>query len=349
MLKRNLISLSVASALFASSFVVSANTSQQEEGSDSVRSWGTWSQNYDTAAGGELNTAALAFASLQPSESGRNVLNEPGFESVGSDTIEGLCNAGEMCAITSFYAHNPEGKSADQFSTGTTGIKTMDNLSGGQVIVYDNDGTELYRHSRGNVAGQVYFEDIDRTMDLDGHSDHGFDGGEGSGSVGTGVWFETAGNYWNYGGGAWGTSSTEDGLWPLNGIGGFYVVGVTSSLDAVAGLANQVNLMYTGTSFNGVNVAINLDMSNHTWDADFVGKDNISNGRYQSTSFKVKNGTIEGVNLFASTGQLSKGVSGQVQASFYGDDANQIGGVVDIEKKGKGYTDAFVAVKGGLR
>ena len=67
------------------------------------------------------------------------------------------------------------------FQRATTGIKTMDNLSGGQVIVYDNDGTELYRHSRGNVAGQVYFEDIDRTMDLDGHSDNGFDGGEGSG------------------------------------------------------------------------------------------------------------------------------------------------------------------------
>ena len=80
MLKRNLISLSVASALLASSFAVSANTSQQEEGGDSVRSWGTWSQNYDTAAGGELNAAALAFASLQSRESGRNVLNEPGFE-----------------------------------------------------------------------------------------------------------------------------------------------------------------------------------------------------------------------------------------------------------------------------
>ena len=36
----------------------------------------------------------------------------------------------------------------------------------------------------------------------------------------------------------------------------------------------------------------------------------------RALALKVKNGTIEGVNLFASTGQLSKGVSGQVQASF---------------------------------
>ena len=40
---------------------------------------------------------------------------------------------------------------------------------------------------------------------------------------------------------------------------------------------------------------------------------------------------------------------GRFRLLFYGDDANQIGGVVDIEKKGKGYTDAFVAVKGDLR
>jgi hypothetical protein len=63
MFNRKLISISIASALLTSSIAVSANTKDDEE-KDSVNGWGKWSKNYATAAGGEFNTGALAFASL---------------------------------------------------------------------------------------------------------------------------------------------------------------------------------------------------------------------------------------------------------------------------------------------
>ena len=338
MFTRNIVSMSVASILLASSVAATANT--QEDNNDSVSSWGKWAQNYSTAAGGELNTGALVFASLGQSEIGRNSQNEAGLD----DRLVGMCEAGQACAFSSFYAHNPVGDEADQFSTGTTGIKKMDNRNGGQVFIFDKDGSELYRHSKSDNSGQEYYSDIDRTMDLDGAYDDTFADLDGAEGVGDGVWFETAGDYWDFGGGAWGVDGSEGGsVWPLNGIGGFYVAGVASSLTAVESLVGRVDLNYQGTSYNGTSVSIDLNMGARTWSAQFVAKDYVSDGRFKNTSFNVNNGSIQGVNLTATGGQLSAGVTGEVQAAFFGDTANQIGGVVDIQKQGMGYTDSFVA------
>ena len=97
MFNRKLISISIASALLTSSLAVSANTKDDEE-KDSVSSWGQWAQNYATAAGGEFNTGALAFASLGQGETGNNSQNEAGFEQNGLS-----CNAGDFCGYASFY------------------------------------------------------------------------------------------------------------------------------------------------------------------------------------------------------------------------------------------------------
>ena len=99
MFNRKLLSISIASVLLTSSLAASANTQKDEEEKDSVNSWGKWSQNYATAAGGEFNTGALAFASLGQGETGRNGQNEAGYD----DGVELNCEAGALCGYASFY------------------------------------------------------------------------------------------------------------------------------------------------------------------------------------------------------------------------------------------------------
>ena len=345
MFNRKLLSIVITSVLLTSTSVVSANT-QNTDVEDSVKSWGQWSKQYATAAGGEINTNTLVFADLVQKETGRNSQNEIGLlvePVLGVElphAFEGLCGENDPCGITSFYAHNPLEGETRQFSTGSTGIKVMNNLAGGQVIIYDDDGSELYRHSRGNNAGQSYYQDINRTMSVDGaYSSLGFDNMGNDGVVEVGIWYETEGEYAGF---AWGSSVEEGSVWPLNGIGGFYVAGVLSDLGDVEQIARGVNLTFTGQSYNNTDVTINLDMRAQTWDASFVAQDVIYEDRYRNTSFEVTNGTIDGFNLKATTDQLSPGVTGQVQAAFFGNRADKIGGVVDVVKEGKSYTDAFV-------
>ncbi|WP_415888804.1 hypothetical protein ACMXYV_12505 [Neptuniibacter sp. SY11_33] len=338
---RNLMSASIASILLTSSLAATANTQKDEE-EDSVQSWGQWAKQYATAAGGELNTGALAFASLGQGETGRNAQNEAQYE----ELVQGLCQASSVCAISSFYAYNPNPE-GDQFSTGDAPqITTIDNLEGGQIIVYDHDGVEIYRHSRTNNGGQVYYEDINRTMDIDG-LDNGFHNIDENSDARTGVWFESENNFWNYGGGAWADGGEG---WPDNGLGGHFVAGYTASLAAVEALSGDIDLSYSGYSRNGASVLIQIDMGSQTWAADFnKGAADISqDGRLRTAEFSVSGGKIDGINLIATTNNFSGGVTGEVQAAFFGQQAQEIGGVIDVVKSGKGYTDSFVAAQGGL-
>lgn len=99
MFRRKLLSISIASILLTSSLAASANTQKDDEDKDSVNSWGKWSQNYATAAGGEFNTGALAFASLAQGETGRNGQNEAGFD----NAVDLSCEAGALCGYASYY------------------------------------------------------------------------------------------------------------------------------------------------------------------------------------------------------------------------------------------------------
>ena len=99
MFNRKLLPISIASILLASSLAVSANTQKDDENKDSVNTWGKWSQNYATAAGGEFNTGALAFASLGQGETGRNGQNEAGFD----NAVDLNCEAGALCGYASYY------------------------------------------------------------------------------------------------------------------------------------------------------------------------------------------------------------------------------------------------------
>lgn len=342
MFKRNLISASIVSVILGTSFTVSANT-QKDDGEDSVQSWGQWAKQYATAAGGELNTNALSFAGLGQIETGRNAKNEAGYEDVVD--VQGLCDASSVCAISSFYAYNPDPE-GHQFSTGDAPrITNIDNLEGGQIIVFDLNGNEIYRHSRENNGGQVYYEDINRTMDIDG-LDSGFHYISENSAASTGVWFESENDFWDYGGGAWADGAEG---WPDNGLGGHFVAGYTASLAAVEALEGMVDLSYSGRTRNGASVFIQLDMGNQTWAADFNkgSADIVQDGRLRTAAFSVAGGKIDGINLVATTDQLSGGVTGEIQAAFFGQEAQQIGGVVDVTKSGMDYTDSFVTSQGG--
>ena len=332
MFNRKFISISIASVLLTSSLAVSANT-QKDDDEDSVTSWGKWAQQYATAAGGEFNTNSLNFASLGQGETGRNGQNEADFGS----TLQGLCEAGQVCAISSFYAHNPDAED-DQFSTnGSSGIKRMGNINGGQVIIYDEAGQEIYRHSRGGNSNDDSYRDINRRMDLDGSYTRGFGSISENSQPGDGNWFETV----LEGGSSssWGRSN-----WRVNGVGGSYVAGYTSSLAAVEALVGRVNLTYSGRTQNGASALIRLDLGAKSWAADFNkgAGDTVVDGRLRKTEFSVSGGTIDGINLVASNGQFSDGVTGEIQAAFFGTTANKIGGVIDVEKSNLSYSDSFV-------
>ena len=102
MFKRNLVSVSIASVLLSASLAATANTQKdEEEGNDSVKSWGQWANQFATAAGGEVNTSALSFAGFSFNESGRNSQNEAGFD-LGDDVDVPGCSAGTMCGFTVF-------------------------------------------------------------------------------------------------------------------------------------------------------------------------------------------------------------------------------------------------------
>lgn len=334
------ISISIASILLTSSLAVSANTQKDDENKDSVNSWGAWSQNYATAAGGELNTGALVFASLGQGEAGRNGQNEPGVES----SLSGLCEASSVCAISTFYAYNPNPEGERLSTNGAVGIKRMGNLSGGQVIIYGDNGQEIYRHSKSGNSGDRSYSEINRRMDLDGAYTRGFqDISEGS-SAGDGNWFETV-----YVDGAEGSSSWGRSNWGVNGVGGSHVAGYTASLAAVEALAGMVGLSYTGSSQNGASVFVEIDLGTKTWNADFNKNsgDLMVDGRLRRAEFSVTNGSIDGVNLVASSNQFSGGVTGEIQGAFFGQKANQIGGVIDVAKAGNDYSDSFVASMDG--
>jgi len=341
MFNRKLLSISIASILLTSSLAASANTQKDEEEKDSVNSWGKWAQNYATAAGGEINTNALSFASFGQDEFGRNEQNEPGVV----DSASGLCEASSVCAFSTYYAYNPNPEGEKMSTNGASGIKRMGNLSGGQVIIYGDDGQEIYRHSKPDNSGDEIYSDINRRMDLDGAYTGGFQGISEGSSAGDGNWFETV-----YVDGAEGSSSWGRSNWGVNGVGGSYVAGYTASLAAVEALAGMVGLNYTGSTQNGASVFVEVDLGAKSWNADFNkgSGDVVVDGRLRRAEFSVTNGSIKGVNLIATSSQLSGGATGEIQGAFFGQSANQVGGVIDVSKAGKDYSDSFVASMGKI-
>lgn len=126
-------------------------------------------------------------------------------------------------------------------------------------------------------------------------------------------------------------------------IGGTPTAG---NLDAIQALAGDTVANYSGTflrsPFRG-NVSIDVNFTTASWNGNF------SNG--QNISFEVNNGLINAANLTATTANISAPEatvnSGSVAASFFGDNAEAIAGIADIDIEGQDrFVDTFATLKG---
>lgn len=109
---------------------------------------------------------------------------------------------------------------------------------------------------------------------------------------------------------------------------GTFVGGTASSLNAVQALGNNIIAHYNGTFLRSPmnsHVNLRLNLSDATWSGGF-------NSGQQG--FGVRNGTISGSSLSATTATASFSpnvVAGSVNANFFGDSAEAIAGIVDVE------------------
>lgn len=129
-----------------------------------------------------------------------------------------------------------------------------------------------------------------------------------------------------------------------------FVQGTATSLDSLQALAGVTSATYNG-SFAGnkkARVTLNVNFSDSSWGGTFNTKSNQKMG-----TLTVSGGTIDGTNLLADASSISTNVKkmnitdGSVNASFFGDNAQAIAGVVDVsgtfKNQEKRFTDVFDA------
>jgi hypothetical protein len=148
----------------------------------------------------------------------------------------------------------------------------------------------------------------------------------------------------------------------FHGANGQYVMGRTTVLGGrnlvdlfdVTGLAGNISAQYSGQTGYGGDVGITIHFgSDVTWDGSFNGGadqagvliSTATDGSRIATGnvgFNVTGGQVSGINLVARDGQLSasdaSSISGQVNAALFGDNANRVGGVADIQKSTSTYS-----------
>lgn len=349
MFKRNLVSVSIASVLLTSSLVASANTGTSEE-EDSVGSWGQWAQNYATAAGGEFNLGALAFAASLQGETGRNRLNEAGFDTpTGDEPVAAVgCEAGAYCGFVTIGSNSPR-PTDSRGGPGDVGILTAEfqpvfdggeqgnaRIQGdgglyvmGSFSVEGNEGYELSVDgaegsiSRGSVNLHRYTGDSDSGMATKSRNPWL--------GLGTGHWYDNQyGEVYSYEGGS------------LFG-------GVTTSLDQLNSYIGSHGPVatYRGTTLDGGNFIARIDFSDNSWSGIWNGGADGQvgvNGKnvVGEVGFKVTKGSIDGINFSASSSELSAkdgAVKGSVNGALFGSSAQSVAGMVDIVKTTKNYSN----------
>lgn len=324
MFKRNMFSVSIASVLLSTSLVAAANT-QNEQNEDSVNSWGPWSKQYATAAGGEVNAGALAFASFAQGETGRNALNEPGINNVN---VEGVCDAGSFCGFTQFS------ENGYMMMYGNDEVGTFDLNASPDYFIDGGEGSAITGSF--SVVGNDGFSA--QVTGLQGTANHYYSGmrGEG-GSVGYNrygfimVQSDLMFGHWYV------SDSQSEQIGPsiiMSGTYGVFAGGVTTSLAQLNDFVSNLNgsvAEYSGHIFDGgsFNLAINFDSK--TWSGTF------SNRYQQSDGFAVNGGQVSGINFTAGASNLSSGagsVSGSVNGAIFGEKASDVAGMIDIEISG---------------
>ena len=118
-----------------------------------------------------------------------------------------------------------------------------------------------------------------------------------------------------------------------------FIAGTTSTLDAInnlQALVNDTTAYYYGSLFHSGHVGMYINLTDASWEGHF----NTPIGHAY-----VDNGTINGADL---TGSVSSyydegELSGTVEASFFGSQAETIGGILDTSDSKSRYVDVFKA------
>jgi hypothetical protein len=372
MFKRNLVSVSIASILLTSTLAVSANTGSSDEEEDSVKSWGQWAQNFATAAGGEVNTAALglAFAGLGQGETGRNRQNEAEFF-VPVDPIDSvdpvdpnpsniaLCEAGAICGFVTIresnYSQNPTPASDGlrvqdpRFAISDVGTFTA------EVHEVDTDRPNwrrvLFPHIGGSFTVQGN-EGYELTVeDAIGTFGYGWGGlAKQEGNTYSQAFFDNFFPLLGVAEGTWSDSTlSRSGFDNANGA---VWAGITTSMDQLNDYigSNGVIASYSGITMHGGTFAASIDFGNNTWNGAWNHGDVQGDGFVRTTAtnvvgqvaFAVTDGAVDGINFMANSSNLSAVdgvVTGSVNGAIFGGNAQSVVGMVDIVKTTENYTN----------
>lgn len=339
MFKRNVVSLAVLTTLVATS-AVAANKKDDQD--DSVNSWGPWN-GVQTAAGPGAGAAVpllIQFANSQ------NNTDSSAFDAgVEND------NAGYR-EYMAWYSRTKHGD--DKYARGSfESVTLIDGPEGSQkldFVVGTESGDQTYspRKLKGRDLGHFsHFSNVKKVNKKKTNHQYyhvwaalnGFPFGmpmkrseelsEEEIAFLQGYWGgydELRNNKGKYKGTRWNNQ-------------GAFIAGQTSTLASVQNvLAGNVSVNYHGyMAFGGsVDITLNLGAA-PSWSGSFngnFGNDHAhgpafdgSNG--QMVQFQVNNGAINGVDL---NGVVDgNGVIGGVNASFFGDQAQHINGIVDVE------------------
>jgi hypothetical protein len=369
MFKRNLVSVSIASILLVAPLVASANTGSSDEEEDSVRSWGQWAQNFATAAGGEINTAALglAFAGAGQGETGRNGQNEPGF-GVPVDPLDpgaadiALCEAGAICGFVTIRESNYSQSSAPASQSEQSRLPVPTRFAvvdvgtfTAEVHEVDTDRPNwrrvLFPHIGGSFTIQGN-EGYELTVeDAIGTFGYGWGGlAKQEGSTYSRAFFDNVFPLLGVAEGTWSDSTlSRSGFDNANGA---VWAGITTSLDQLNDYtgSNGVIASYSGITMHGGTFAASIDFGNNTWNGAWNNGDVQGDGFVRTTAtnvvgqvaFAVTNGTVDGINFMANSGNLSAVdgvVTGSVNGAIFGGNAQSVVGMVDIVKSTNEYTD----------
>ncbi|WP_339889820.1 hypothetical protein [Neptuniibacter pectenicola] len=369
MFKRNLVSVSIVSIFLTSALSVSANTGSSDEEEDSVRSWGQWAQNFATAAGGEINTAALglAFAGAGQGETGRNGQNEPGF-GVPVDPLDpgaadiALCEAGAICGFVTIRESNYSQSSAPASQSEQSRLPVPTRFAvvdvgtfTAEVHEVDTDRPNwrrvLFPHIGGSFTIQGN-EGYELTVeDAIGTFGYGWGGlAKQEGSTYSRAFFDNVFPLLGVAEGTWSDSTlSRSGFDNANGA---VWAGITTSLDQLNDYtgSNGVIASYSGITMHGGTFAASIDFGNNTWNGAWNNGDVQGDGFVRTTAtnvvgqvaFAVTNGTVDGINFMANSGNLSAVdgvVTGSVNGAIFGGNAQSVVGMVDIVKSTNEYTD----------
>lgn len=360
---RTLLATSVATALVFGASVNAATN--KDDDNDSVRSWGPWN-GVQTAAGPSAGSAPL----LIQFANSNNVIKRDDFQSPVVDNA-GYREYGVWRTRGNKLGENAVARADHEVTRLILKRNRADKLD--FVVTNDlNENTYSPRLLSGyydDKTGSGYFSNTKRVNNKNGsyRYNHQYynvsgvvtvDGGEGAGpgyppfipffilppqqqelSQEDIAFLQ---GYWSGSDSMFNSKGQYKGHRVNNR--GVFIAGQTSTIDSVSNLlAGNVVASYSGRFMSGgaVNLTLNLG-ANPSWSGTFNGnfEQNLNHlgprmgSKGSMVEFSVNNGTFNGVDLNGSVN--SNGVTGVVEASFFGKGAEHINGITDVNHVERG-------------